>query len=78
MSVSQPLAGFMENAAVTRSATEMPRESNPRNLSDAAVKILIEEDHCPMCLGELDTGWECNECNYDAMPIGKQLGVIRI
>lgn len=56
----------------------MPRESNPRNLSDAAVKILIEEDHCPMCLGELDTGWECNECNYDAMPIGKQLGVIRI
>ncbi len=54
----------------------MSRETNPRQLSDAAVKILISEDHCPMCLGELDTGWECNSCNYDALPIGRQLGVI--
>lgn len=47
----------------------MPRETNPRNLSDAALKILLDEDKCPMCLGELDTGWECNDCNYDAMPL---------
>ena len=46
----------------------MSRDNNPRNLSDQAVSILVSEDKCPMCLGELDTGWECNECGYDAMP----------
>jgi|HubBroStandDraft_1064217.scaffolds.fasta_scaffold353041_3 hypothetical protein len=25
-------------------------------------------DMCPKCGGELDTGWECNKCGYDAMP----------
>lgn len=25
-------------------------------------------DMCPKCGGELDTGWECNLCGYDAMP----------
>ena len=29
---------------------------------------LAKEDTCPRCLGELDTGWECNDCGYDAMP----------
>jgi hypothetical protein len=28
---------------------------------------LAKEDTCPRCLGELDTGWECNDCGYDAM-----------
>lgn len=23
---------------------------------------------CPKCGGELDTGWECNSCGYDAFP----------
>ena len=46
----------------------MPRETNPRNLSDYSVSILISEDRCPMCLGHLDTGWECTECGYDARP----------
>jgi methionyl-tRNA synthetase len=27
---------------------------------------LAAEDTCPRCGGELDTGWECNECDYDA------------
>lgn len=27
---------------------------------------LAQEDICPRCLGELDTGWECNDCGYDA------------
>ena len=42
---------------------------NPRGLSDEGVRTLIEENLCPMCLGELDTGWECNQCGYDALPI---------
>lgn len=46
----------------------MSRATNPRELSDAAVSILVSENRCPMCLGELDTGWECNECGYDAQP----------
>ena len=46
----------------------MPKETNPRGLSDRSVSILISEDRCPMCLGELDTGWECNSCGYDAKP----------
>jgi hypothetical protein len=46
----------------------MPRETNPRGLSDHLVSILITEYRCPMCLGNLDTGYECNDCGYDAMP----------
>ncbi len=30
---------------------------------------LIEDNICPMCLGELDTGYECNKCNYDGAPL---------
>ncbi len=26
---------------------------------------LLAEDICPDCLGELDTGWECNGCGRD-------------
>ena len=51
----------------------MSRDANPRGVSDAALRTLIEQDKCPMCLGELDTGWECNECNYDAHPIAQRL-----
>lgn len=25
-----------------------------------------KQDICPECGGELDTGWECNRCRYDA------------
>jgi hypothetical protein len=28
----------------------------------------IAEDICPECGGELDTGWECNKCGFDAKP----------
>lgn len=27
---------------------------------------LVKDDICPKCMGELDTGWECNDCGYDA------------
>lgn len=30
-------------------------------------------DMCPKCGGELDTGWECNLCGYDAMPIAQRI-----
>ena len=26
----------------------------------------VKNDVCPKCGGELDTGWECNSCGYDA------------
>ena len=31
-------------------------------------KRLIDNDTCPECFGELDTGWECNSCGFDAKP----------
>lgn len=30
-------------------------------------RSLARRDICPQCGGELDTGWECNDCGYDAM-----------
>ena len=27
---------------------------------------MVADDTCPECLGELDTGWECNKCGFDA------------
>lgn len=29
-------------------------------------RALARDDTCPECGYELDTGWECNNCNYDA------------
>ena len=26
----------------------------------------VADDKCPVCPGELDTGWECNSCGFDA------------
>lgn len=38
-----------------------------------SVKEIVDRNNCPKCLlGELDTGWECNDCGYDAMPIATQ------
>jgi len=33
------------------------------------MRALALRDTCPMCFGELDTGWECNNCGYDAKPL---------
>lgn len=27
----------------------------------------VAQDLCPKCGGELDTGWECNDCGFDAI-----------
>jgi hypothetical protein len=32
-------------------------------------KELVKQDFCPICLGELDTGWECTKCGYDAIKL---------
>jgi len=29
-------------------------------------RALARDDTCPECGYELDTGWECNNCGYDA------------
>ena len=29
-------------------------------------RACAHDDRCPECGGELDTGWECNSCGYDA------------
>lgn len=29
-------------------------------------RLCAQDDLCPQCGGELDTGWECNDCGYDA------------
>ena len=29
-------------------------------------RLLARRDKCPECGGELDTGFECNSCGYDA------------
>lgn len=41
---------------------------NPRGLPRHIVSALVSADRCAKCLGELDTGWECNDCGYDWKP----------
>jgi hypothetical protein len=41
---------------------------NPRKLPVRIVSVLVSADRCAKCLGELDTGWECNDCGYDWKP----------
>lgn len=38
------------------------------------VRDCVDGDKCPKCGGELDTGWECNDCGYDAMWAAKLAG----
>lgn len=33
---------------------------------------MVAKDRCPRCKGALDTGWECTDCGYDAMPIAHE------
>ena len=43
-----------------RNGTNYPIVSKPLRRYNARNNI------CPECGGALDTGWECNECFYDA------------
>lgn len=29
-------------------------------------KYWVDQEQCPECGGALDTGWECNDCGFDA------------
>lgn len=31
--------------------------------------LAVAQDQCPVCGGELDTGWECNDCGKDCQPL---------
>lgn len=33
--------------------------------------------YCPYCSGDLDTGWECNDCGADWMPIERLQAVVK-
>lgn len=44
--------------------------------SIAVRKWTAMQDKCPECGGALDTGWECNDCGFDALPlVAKQFGL---
>jgi len=32
-------------------------------------ETLVQEDTCPRCRGDPDTGWECTACGFDALYI---------
>lgn len=40
-------------------------------------ELLVAEDACPECGGELDTGMECNDCGFDAMPEAREIDVAK-
>ncbi len=42
----------------------MPDDDPPETPLSLA---LILDGCCPRCLGELDEGWRCNRCGYDAI-----------
>lgn len=47
---------------------EQPVET--QRISSASLRErAVANDRCPECGGELDTGWECNDCGFDARPI---------
>lgn len=48
-------------------ATIYPRKHKEYREAD------VSQDRCPECGGELDTGWECNDCGYDARPIARSI-----
>jgi tRNA(Ile2) C34 agmatinyltransferase TiaS len=45
--------------------------------SQALRQFYARRDICPECGGELDTGWECLRCGYDAQR-DAQLSVVQI
>lgn len=40
----------------------------PLQKTDGRRITAIKMDVCPECGGALDTGWECNDCDFDANP----------
>jgi hypothetical protein len=57
----KPEFGERESAA--------PPKPRWKVLHPNTLRVLIREDICPECLAQLDTGYECNSCGFDALPI---------
>lgn len=38
-------------------------------IKEQFAKAMVDEMWCPRCLGELDTGWECNNCDFDGLKL---------
>jgi hypothetical protein len=59
----------MERAARQQERIDARRAAKPGLFpiqSPALRRSYARQDACPECGGSLDTGWECNDCNYDA------------
>jgi ribosomal protein S27AE len=50
----------------------MGRLKSVHEMTDEELSVL--HDMCPRCDAELDTGWECNRCKFDARPIALMIG----
>ena len=48
------------------SATKGPRYTFPIQSPVLRRFCASHDELCPECGGGLDTGWECNDCGYDA------------
>lgn len=59
-----PLRQYLED--------EQMAQKPVHQMSDEELSVL--HDMCPRCDGELDTGWECNKCGFDAWPIALVIG----
>lgn len=46
--------------------SEMESDTHKWLMKIALHIALVSEDWCPLCLAELDEGWECTECGADA------------
>lgn len=62
---------------------KMSREKQPDMerlslMSDDAICTCIANDRCPLCMADLDTGFECNGCGFDAMPLAQTFGQDRL
>lgn len=56
-----------ERLAETRSRIQWPVQSKAIRLE------MIKQGKCTECGGELDTGFECNDCNHDALEEAQQI-----
>jgi hypothetical protein len=75
--VNVPLLGcisFQAQGNLWRSANRYPLVGYPIRHPRQRQAAILARGQCPECGGELDTGNECNECGFDAMP---ELGGLR-
>lgn len=57
------------NNAIDENKLEKERGMAVEQETTRYERDMVAKDKCPRCRGPLDTGWECNDCGYDAMPI---------